>query len=245
MTIINVHIGYDSRFPLAYAVTARSMINLATGLEIQPILLPHLQGMGLYDRPMFIEDQQMVDEISDAPMATEFAISRFFIPLLNDFQGWSLFCDSDFLFRACVHDLMAQVDDKYAVMCVKHDHCPKEAKKMDGQLQTLYKRKNWSSMMLINNAHPKNKKLLPSYLNSVPGRTLHAFDWLDDTEIGEIGAEWNWLEGHSSINLQPNAVHYTRGTPDMEGYEDTPYSAEWWQVADQIKMCEDKGYGSR
>lgn len=239
---INANIGYDTRFPLAYAVTVRSLLKQSQLFphEVTPILLPHLQGAGAYDRPMNKVDGQMWDQISDAPMATEFAISRFFIPWMNNFEGWTLFCDSDFLFRSDVAELINQIDDKYAVMCVKHEHCPIQAEKMDGQLQTLYKRKNWSSMMLINNAHPKNRVLEPKLLNNLPGRDLHAFNWLDDEDIGEIGPEWNWLEGHSDPDIEIKALHYTNGTPDMPGYGDTPFADEWWQVARSIKMCENE-----
>jgi len=239
---INAYVGYDNRQPLAYAITVRSLLNHSDLFphQITPILLPHLQGTGEYNRPMNKKDGQMFDEISEAPMATEFAISRFFIPWLNGYEGWTLFCDSDFLFRSDVAKLFEQIDETKAVMCVKHKHCPTKAKKMDGQLQTLYKRKNWSSMMLINNEHPKNAVLEPSLLNALPGRDLHAFDWLDDEDIGEIGPEWNWLVGHSDTAIDPCAVHFTNGTPDMPGYEDSAHAGEWNAVAKTINLCKDK-----
>ena len=46
--------------------------------------------------------------------------------------------------------LFALADDQFAVMVVKHDHQPTETTKMDGQLQTVYARKNWSSVILWN-----------------------------------------------------------------------------------------------
>lgn len=234
---INAYIGYDTRFPLAYGVTVRSLLNFSSiALPITPILLTDLIAKGIYNRSMSRRDGQLFDDISDAPMATEFAISRFFIPFLNGFQGWSLFCDSDFLFRANVSELFGQMDDRYAVMCVKHQYAPKETTKMDGQLQTLYKRKNWSSLMLINNAHRRNSLLVPSELNRLPGRDFHAFSWLDDSDIGEIHTEWNWLEGHSDSGIDPKAVHFTRGTPDVPGYENAPFADEWRNVARTINM---------
>lgn len=231
-------IGYDSRFPLAFAVTIKSLMEHSTiGIPIHPLLLPQLQGMGIYNRPMAKNNGNIYDKISNAPMATEFAISRFFVPYLAQYKGWSLFCDSDFLFFEDVANLFQECDEKYAVMCVKHEYEPNEATKMDGQLQTLYKRKNWSSLMLINNAHPKNRILEPRLLNSVAGRDLHAFNWLEDNEIGELDVRWNWLEGHSSDTIDPHAVHFTRGTPDMPGYNQVDYANEWQEIAETITMC--------
>lgn len=239
MKNFSAFIGYDSRHPVAYAVTVRSLINQTHGMDlpITPILLPDLQGKGLYDRPMMQKDGQLFDVISDAPMSTEFAISRFFIPYLANYQGWSLFTDSDFLFRKPLDELFEQADDTKAVMCVQHEYEPPETTKMDGQLQTLYRRKNWSSMMLINNEHPKNRVIEPKLLNALPGRDLHAFSWLEDDDIGALDVRWNWLEGHSDPGIDPAAVHYTRGTPDMEGYEDAPFSDEWCAVADTVNIC--------
>lgn len=234
----SVFVGFDHRYPLPYAVTVRSILkHTASKPNIQPLLLPHLQGMGLYDRPMYQEGNQLHDEISGAPMATEFAISRFLIPYLTGYRGWSLFCDSDFLFRDDVKKLFAQADPRYAVMVVHHEYEPSESEKMGGQKQTRYNRKNQSSLMLINNAHPSNRKLGLNILKKWPGRDLHAFKWLKPEEIGHLNAEWNWLEGHTPDSIIPKAVHFTRGTPDMPGYENVPFSDEWWKIAQEIKIC--------
>lgn len=235
---ISAFIGYDNRFTRAFAVTIKSLMEKSTlAMPIHPLLLPQLQGMGIYDRPMSRNGAQLFDRISNAPMATEFAISRFFIPYLAQYNGWTLFCDSDFLFLKDVRELFDQRNDKYAVMCVKHDYAPQDAIKMDGQEQTLYARKNWSSLMLINNAHPKNRILEPRLLNSVPGRDLHGFNWLEDDDIGALDQQWNWLEGHSDDTIIPAAVHFTRGTPDLPGYENIDYADEWREVAKTIEMC--------
>ena len=50
-------------------------------------------------------------------------------------------------------------------MCAQHDYQPKESTKMDGQRQTVYPRKNWSSMMLVNCSHPANKELTKELVN--------------------------------------------------------------------------------
>lgn len=225
----SVFIGFDSRFQTAYDVAYKSLRaeTSMAGLKVFPIILSRLKAAGLYDRPMSMIGEQMYDQISAAPMSTEFAISRFYAPFMANYHGWSIFCDSDFLFRADVRQVFELADPKYAVMCVKHEYAPQEKTKMDGQLQQLYQRKNWSSFMLFNNAHPANKFLDVNSINTLPGRDLHRFCWLKDEEIGDLPAEWNWLEGHSPLCVNPAAVHYTRGTPDLAGYEAAPYADEW------------------
>lgn len=225
----SVFIGFDSRFQMAYDVAFKSLKAESSmrDLKVFPIILSRLKAAGLYDRPMSMLGGQMYDQISAAPMSTEFAISRFYTPFLSGYSGWSVFCDSDFLFRSDIRKVFDMADNKYAVMCVKHEYAPQEKVKMDGQMQQLYARKNWSSFMLFNNSHPANKFLDVHNVNTLAGRDLHRFCWLGDDDIGALPQSWNWLEGHSDSSICPDAVHYTRGTPDMAGYESTPYAAEW------------------
>ena len=172
----NVFIGFDVRMPVAYSVAVRSLIaHSKKDVSIYPLLLAHLRGGGIYNRPTSIKNGGMFDEISQAPMATEFAISRFLIPYLCGFKGWVVFCDSDFMFMEDISKALEQADDRFAVMCVKHEYDPPEGVKMDGQAQTRYMRKNWSSFMLFNCAHPANRFLSVENVNALPGRDLHRF----------------------------------------------------------------------
>ena len=160
-------------------------------------------------------------------MATGFAISRFLTKELAR-EGWALFMDCDVLLRTDVNELFELADPKFAVQCVQHpNYVPKEAVKMDNQLQTMYLRKNWSSVALYNCDHWANSRLTVEYINRVPGRTLHAFDWLRDDEIGDLPMSWNWLAGVSDPEITPDLVHFTNGIPSMPGYENSPYAAEW------------------
>ena len=82
-------------------------------------------------------------------------------------------------------------------MCAHHDYTPKEGLKMDGKQQYNYPRKNWSSCMLINCGHPANRQLTTGLVNNrtKTGAFFHRFSWLDDSLVGEISHEWNWLVG--------------------------------------------------
>ena len=56
----------------------------------------------------------------------------------------------------------------------------------------------------------------------------NALLWLMDEDVGSLDEKWNWLEGWSDPEIDPKIVHFTRGTPDMEGHENVPYADEWW-----------------
>lgn len=222
----SIWIGYDPREGGAYTVAARSICRCTGGKKVAlPIKLDQMRASGLYWRPTETRDGRLWDVISEAPMATEFAISRFLTPHLA--TGWALFVDADVMVRTDMAELFSLADDRYAVMCVKHRFDPPEGVKMDGQAQTRYARKNWSSVCLFNCDHPANKALTVDVINSWPGRDLHAFKWLKDAEIGELDPKWNWLAGHSDPSIDPAIVHFTDGTPDMPGYENAPYADEW------------------
>ena len=117
--------------------------------------------------------------------STEFSNARFMVPALCNYDGWAIFMDCDMLMLDDIGNLWDLRDDDYAVMCVHHDHVPKEETKFLGQPQTKFEKKNWSSVMLMNCA--KCSALTPEYVNEATGLALHRFQWLDgDHLIGEI-----------------------------------------------------------
>lgn len=243
---VSIYIGYDARQMDAYSVcraSVRRHLSFHEGsmVPIGALALDDVRQDKLYWRKTTTKRRgnQLWDVISDAPMATEFAISRFLTPHLAR-RGLALFMDSDMLARVDLMDLFRLVDPKHAVTCVKHKHEPVPGVKMDGQMQTFYARKNWSSLMVFNCDHPSNRALTLDLINSVLGRDLHRFCWLNDSEIGELPAEWNFLVGHSDPSIDPKIVHFTDGTPFMKGYENAPYADEWFSVARGAHMQEGK-----
>jgi lipopolysaccharide biosynthesis glycosyltransferase len=223
----SIWIGFDPREAAAFAVCRDTIRNrLTQQIPINGIVLPELRRRGLYTRPTDMRNGELWDVISEAPMSTEFAVSRFFTPLLAK-SGWALFLDCDMLVRVSLVQLFELADPRYAVMCVKHNHNPIETVKMDGRTQTRYSRKNWSSFCLFNCDHPANKRLTLHELNTLPGRDLHRFCWLEDNEIGELGPEWNYLVGETDADVDPKVIHFTKGGPWMEGYEGVPYADQW------------------
>ena len=228
----SIWIGFDTREGTAFGVCRDSIRrHLTTPIPIYGLVLDHLKSVGLYNRPMQVrgsKHRQLWDVISDAPMATEFSNSRFLVNHLAR-AGYALFLDCDMLVRADLTPLFTHCrkDASKAVWCVKHMHEPKTGFKMDGQHQTRYMRKNWSSLVVWNIDHPSNKTLTVEMINTVPGRDLHRFCWLTDEEIGELEPKWNWLVGYSAPIEDPLIIHFTSGGPWMEGFEDVPYADEW------------------
>ena len=185
-----------------------------------------LRSRGIYTRPQ------------DPKQSTEFTYCRFFVPYLNNYNGWALFADDDFLWLGDVAELFAKADERYAVMCVKHDYAPKVNFKLAGRKQEPYPRKNWSSMVLFNCGHEANSKLDIEVINSESGSFLHRFSWLeDDNLIGELDFEWNFLvEWYSPpVDRLPKAIHYTEGGPWLPDYRGTDYAKEWFHY---LKMYE-------
>lgn len=210
------------------------------------------QWTGADGRSWSSSEPVLWDEVSQWTMATEHAIARFLVPYLARLQsrtvftplsgkakelprsaGWVAFTDGDVLARSNLVRMMEGLDTSKALYCVQHDHVPSNDVKMDGQVQSAYSRKNWSSVFLVNCDHESNKALTPDIVNMLPGRDLHRFCWLKDEEIGALGPEWNYLVGHTDAAVDPKVVHFTDGVPDMKGYENCPFSDEWREARDQ------------
>lgn len=231
---MRVYVGFDPRELAAYQVAAWTIRRHASiPVEVEPLVLEHLRWKRLYERTHEKRGRILWDVISGAPMATEFALTRFLVPHLMRYRGVALFVDCDFLFRGDVAELFALADPSYAVQVVKHPEIPvgryggELGEKMDGQKQTFYRRKNWSSCMLFNCAHDMHAGTLER-VAKWRGLWLHQFRFLQDADIGELPLAWNWLEGISRpMPTPPLAVHFTRGTPDMPGYENAAYADEW------------------
>ena len=211
--IINIYIGFDPRETVAFHVLAHS-IHMRTSLpvSIMPVMLSQLGKTFTRER--------------HALQSTDFSFSRFLTPALSDFTGWSVFMDCDMLVRDDIANLCALRDDRYAVMVVKHEHVPREQKKFLDQPQTPYQKKNWSSVMLFNNA--RCRALTPDYVNAASGLELHQFKWLaNDGLIGEIPSRWNHLVGYDPPRGDASLVHYTLGGPYFDEYRDCEYAEEW------------------
>jgi len=213
--MIRIFIGYDPREAVAFHVLSHSIHARASSpITIAPLMLSQLKGVFHRER--------------HALQSTDFSFSRFLVPHLSEYRGWSLFCDCDMLMLDDIAKLWDLRDEACAVQVVKHDHKPAEAIKFLDQPQRPYEKKNWSSVILFNNA--KCAALTPEYVNTATGLELHQFKWLgDDSLIGELPHRWNHLVDYDPhVPLEDvSLLHYTEGGPYFEAYRHCGYADVW------------------
>lgn len=233
--MLKIWMGYDPREAEAYDVAKWSFARRASKpLDIRPLRLDRLNAAGILTRPIERNGTKLWCPISQAPMATEFAISRFAVPFLQERKGWALFVDCDVIALADVCEILAEARPDYAVQVVQHAYTPREGDKMDGVPQTTYARKNWSSVVLWNLAHPAHDGLTLEMLNTLPGRDLHRFCWIDDAQIGPLKPRWNWLVGERPFPGH-GIAHYTLGGPWFPGWQPREHDDFWLDERDSLR----------
>ena len=171
--MLNIFIGYDPRESVAFHVLAHSLLRRSSvPLSVSPLVRSQLGS--IYTRPRGPTE------------STEFSMTRFLVPYLSGYAGWSLYMDCDMLCRTDIAALAAETErhaDKAVLVC-KHDYVPKSERKFFDQVQTKYARKNWSSLMLFNNE--RCRALDPGYVSAASGLELHRFAWTEDRLIGGL-----------------------------------------------------------
>ena len=230
---MKVYVGFDPREAVAYEVAVSSLLRHSSiPLEVIPLRAERLMSHGLLERPT---DHRagIYDIISNAPCATQFAISRFFVPHLSQ-TGFALFMDCDMVVLADVAELFALADPKYAVQVVKHAYSPVGVQKMDGVVQTRYSRKNWSSLILWNCDHSANLRLTIHDVNHRRGIELHQFYWLDEKDIGDLPAAWNWLVGEQPTPDVPKIAHFTNGGPFLPDWQPHQHDDIWLAAKEAV-----------
>lgn len=215
----NIAIGYDNDLtPLSYT-TAESLMQKSS----VPLNIMFLNRLNLRE---FTRPRGKYD-------STEFSNSRFMVPYLFDYQGWTLFMDNDMIVDADIKELFDMRDSRYAVMCVHHNQRVKSDTKFLGHLQVEYPFKNWSSVMLFNNE--KCTALTPEYVNSAHGLDLHQFKWTESHLIGDLPLTWNHLvDNENQSDLPPKIIHYTDGGPYFKETENCSHSDKWHRI---YKKC--------
>ena len=200
---------------LAYSIQARA----SQPVSIAPLMLPQLKGILTRERHPL--------------QSSDFSFSRFLTPYLSGYEGWSIFMDCDMLVLEDIAKLWHVRDDRYAAMVVKHNHVPKETVKFLGEPQSKYEKKNWSSVILFNNA--RCRALTPEYVNKASGLELHQFKWLgNDDLIGALPDRWNHLVGYNAPRKDAALVHYTLGGPYFDEYRGCEYAKEWFAERDAM-----------
>ncbi|MEO8113806.1 MAG: hypothetical protein ABI655_05465 [Phenylobacterium sp.] len=224
--VLDIFVGYDRQEVVAYHALCQSIIERSS----RPVRFTPLNLASL--KPVF--ERAWVPQQS-----TEFSFSRFLTPYLSGYGGWSLFMDCDMLVRADIAELFALADERYAVMVCKHDYTPKGDRKFLGHAQLPFPKKNWSSVMLLNNA--RCRALTPDYVQQATGLELHQFRWLqDEAEIGDLPLTWNWLVEEYDFNPEAQIAHFTRGGPYFPDFAACDYADEWRAVQARAAAAEGK-----
>jgi len=211
---IRLYVGFDQREACVYHTFCQSVIEHAS----QPV-----EFIPLATNMLHFDGQQ------DGTNA--FIYSRYLIPLMQDYEGWAIFCDGDMVVTEDITNLWDLRDDRYAVQVVKHDYFTKfHTKYIKTPLENEnlhYEKKNWSSVILWNCGHPSNRILNRNVVREAGGRFLHRFSWLNDEEVGELPKEWNHLVLEYESDNNAKLYHYTLGAPGFEYYANRDHADVW------------------
>jgi lipopolysaccharide biosynthesis glycosyltransferase len=223
-----IFIGYDEKESVAWHTMVSSIYrHSSVPIAIIPVYLKNLRG--IYGRKQ------------DENQSNEFSFSRFLVPHLSEYRGYAAYFDCDMLIREDINNLfeIAEKNPEKAVHVVKHDYTPSSSHKYLGKVQHAYPKKNWSSVILWNCGHQKNKLVTPKFVNTEEPKTLHRFEWLNENDIGELDKRWNWLVGeYPSPPKDVRNIHWTIGGPYFNEYKSVDYAEEWREELSFVLNCD-------
>lgn len=219
---IQLFAGFDEREEVGYHAFCSSVIERASvPVSITPLSLKSVErvyGEGHRDG------------------SNGFIYLRFLVPYLMGYQGWAIFADgSDMVMQADIAELAALYDPFKAVQVVKHDYKTKHPRKYVGTAMEAdngnWPRKNWTSLMLVNCGHYAWRDLTPEKVGQMPGSYLHRLSFItDDSRIGALPKEWNWLADEYGPNPDAKLLHWTAGIPGFKHYKDAPEAHNWFRA---------------
>ena len=214
---MRIFIGHDSKYPVATKVCRKSMELHNDNLNITYVDKEHLKRINFYGR-------------EDLPgESTEFSFTRFYVPMLCNYNGVAMFCDNDFLWKCDPLEIEKYLGDN-DIAVVKHEDYDALGIKMNGKENKSYPRKNWSSLIIFNCS--KLKHLNKEYLDNASASDLHELRWADN--IGEIPRSYNHLVGIYKPHNKIKALHYTNGGPWFDEYKNGEKSLDWWTVYETL-----------
>ena len=225
--LLKVFIGYDPVESVAWHAMAHSiLVRSSIPVSIIPVNVANLKEIYTRER--------------DPKQSNEFSFTRFLVPYLSDYQGYAVFFDCDMMLRTDISEILnvtkAQPDK--AVYVVQHNYEPRDDIKYLNAVQYKYPRKNWSSVVLWDCAHPANKKVTADFVNTATPMELHRFQWLEDDQIGELDVRWNWLVGeYDQPPSDVKNVHWTVGGPYFDEYKDADFASDWFAESEKMNYC--------
>lgn len=224
---LEIFIGYDEIERVAWYTLAHSIIEKSSvPISLNPIATEHF-------RKFFTRKR-------DSKQSNSFSFSRFVVPYLMNFTGYAIFMDCDMMLRTDIAEIIDVINTgpEKAVYVVPHDYTPTDTVKYLNTKQYAYPRKNWSSFVVWNCGHKKNRILSPEFFNSASGLELHRFAWLNDDEIGELDIRWNWLVGdYQDPPSDVKNVHWTLGGPYFSEFSEVDFAEEWFTANKSMNYC--------
>ena len=225
MKPIPVFVGYDPREAIAYHTCVNSIIrNSSRPVAIVPVALN-----------LFRDYSETHTDGSN-----HFIYTRFLVPYLMEYQGWAIFIDGDMIVRGDIAELWDLKQYTKDAMVVKHDYKTRMKEKYLGSPNEDYPRKNWSSVILWNCNAIRNRQLDPEFVQKSTGAFLHRFSWIDDSRLGELSPEWNWLPDEYGANPNAKLLHYTLGTPCFDEFKHTPMNEHWHAERALTEHCQQR-----
>jgi hypothetical protein len=211
--MLHVFFGHDERVEAGTTAFVRSVIATAK----TPVALVPITRLG-------------VGHVKEGTNA--FTFRRFLVPWAMGFVGRAVFVDgADMLCREDINGIVDHVRMDAAVSVVKHDYQTKHARKYVGAKMeadnTDYERKQWASVMVINCYHFAWRKVNPEFVEKSKPLDLLQLRFIDDSRIGELPIEWNWLADEHGENKDAKLLHFTAGIPAFVAYSDSPMADEW------------------
>ena len=214
---MKIFVGYESAYPEMFEVCKASILRFNPTHEVIPLITSELEEQGIYYRK--------------EKGNTEFAFTRFLVPQLSNYMGYSLFCDGDFLWRCDPQEITHFKKNNEEVMCVQHaDLMFDQYTKMHDKLNKPYKKKYWSSLMYFNN---KECTMLNEwYVNNAAAKHLHGFSWA--SKVGSLPAAYNALVNYYDFGNRAKGGHFTDGGPWMDIYDHDQYCKEWTDIYNSL-----------
>ena len=215
LELISIVIGFDEREAVNYHVFCQSILAKSSRpISFIPLARTTLPGYREIHRDG----------------SNHFTYTRFLTPYLLNYRGWAIYADGDMVCLDDIYKLWALRDRDKAVQVVKHNYLTTATVKYFNQRNENYPRKNWSSVILWNCEHERNRVLTPSFVSEKTGKFLHRFAWLNDNLIGEIPTIWNWLASEYEDKEDASLVHYTLGSPCFSQFSDCNMASYWHDI---------------
>lgn len=229
--MLRLFVGHDPREEAGSHVFVSSVLEHAR----EPLAITHLHRPAL----------EATFGRRFAEGSNAFTTSRFLVPALCDFSGPpAVFVDgADMLCLSDIAGIVAEADPLAPVSVVKHAYTTRHPRKYIGTAMEAdnrdYERKQWASVMVIQPWHRAWRRLTPDAVADGNVLNLLQLRFLQDEQIGELPAVWNWLADEHGANDQARLLHWTAGVPGFPEHNKAAHAAQWRRQLARVNYLTD------